>query len=266
MAAGGGGVSVPAVPYTTNLFAHWDAARTDTISHTGGLVDTWNDLVAGRDLNGVTTTRPTTGATTLNGFNILDFDDGGNPHYLTDAGTAADFAFMHNGASSTVYLVCHIGITGSPATDYGLYGNNAGTSSNIGHYLLFLGNGAPVNRSQHVVTRGVGGSFVTINQSADNYLPGDTWVLIEVVTDSDAATADRSKVYVANSSVVQNNASTATDSNSNPTYAWQIGALGNNTNTGVLKVAEILIYSEEVTGTNRTDVRDYLGDKWAVTV
>lgn len=258
-----GGTST--LPYTTNLFAHWDAADTASITDSSGLVDSWADQVSGRLLNGVTTTRPTTNATTRNGHNVIDFD--ATTSYLTDAGTKADFSFMHNGADSTIFVVCKAGTGATPDDDYGLWGNNAGSSTGIGHYVLFLGDGTPVDRVQHVVTRGVGGSFVTINQTADNYFPANTWLLIEVFGDADAALAqNRSAIYVSNSSGVQNNSSSAADSNSDATRAWQVGALGNNAFPGTIKVAEILIYAEAVTGTNRTDVRNYLASKWSVTV
>lgn len=254
----------PSPPYTTNLFAWWDAARTASISHSSGLVDSWADQIAGRLLNGVTTTRPTTNATTRAGWNVIDFAS----DYLTDAGTKADIAFMHNGASSTVYMVCTVGSASPDDTDYGLWGNNAGGSSNIGHYVQFNGAGAAIDKIGHVVTRGVGGSFVVSNFSGNNYLPSQTWVLIEVFCDADAGggASARSGVYVAAGAAVANNISTGADSNSDPTYAWQVGALGNNAGPGVLSVAEILVYSEGVTGTSRTDTRDYLGDKWSVAV
>lgn len=253
----------PGVPYTNNLFAEWNASRTDTISHTGGLVDGWTDTVGGRVAAGVTTSRPVTNATTQNGNNVLDFD---GADWLT-VPTPADFAFLHNGQIYTIYVVAKIGTVSSPARDDGLVGTNAGASANIGASLYGNGNGAPNNRLIHLTTRGVGGSFVTNNVTADGAYPGNTWALYKVVGDpANATAANRSKIYVANGAAIQNNASSAADTNSDPSFSFQIGAVGNNILALFGSIAHVLIYTEEVTGANDTAVRGYIDTLWDVTV
>ena len=66
------------------LLGWWDAADTGTITATGGSVDQWNDKSGnGRHLvDGATA--PTTGATTINGLNVLDFSD---DQLIYDAGS-----------------------------------------------------------------------------------------------------------------------------------------------------------------------------------
>jgi hypothetical protein len=62
------------LPYRTNLRLHVDASQTNTITSSSGLVSQWNDLSGNNfDLTSTSTFRPTTGANTKNGFNVLTF-------------------------------------------------------------------------------------------------------------------------------------------------------------------------------------------------
>lgn len=74
--AGVGGVAVGWTPSDAANLVHWlDASNAASISATGGAVDSWTSL-AGTNLvlAATTTARPTTGATTINGNNVIDFN------------------------------------------------------------------------------------------------------------------------------------------------------------------------------------------------
>lgn len=77
----GGGSAQPAwAPTDTADLTHWlDASDADSISDTAGAVDSWTSL-AGTNLvlSATTTQRPTTGSTTINGKNVIDFNGAAN--------------------------------------------------------------------------------------------------------------------------------------------------------------------------------------------
>lgn len=86
-------------PLSLTPFLWLDAADTATISATGGLVDSWADKSGnGNTATAVTTQRPTTGATTQNGHNVIDFD---GTRYLTLTSTVS----IASGGPQTVWVV-----------------------------------------------------------------------------------------------------------------------------------------------------------------
>lgn len=84
-AESGGGL-----PVTSGLHLHLDASDTATITASSGAVSQWNDKSTnGFNVSQATAAnKPTTGVTTKNGLNVLDF--GGNDLLTGNAGTQSD--------------------------------------------------------------------------------------------------------------------------------------------------------------------------------
>jgi hypothetical protein len=78
-------------PASLNPYAWFDAADPTTITESGGFVSQWNDK-SGNARNvsqAVGANQPATGASTLNGLNVLTFD--GSNDVLTSASNSIDF-------------------------------------------------------------------------------------------------------------------------------------------------------------------------------
>lgn len=82
--------AVSAYPLTLPNLAVWlDAADTATITASAGAVSTWADKSGnGRDVTASSTARPTTGANTQNGQNVLTFN--GSTNVMVSAGSIQD--------------------------------------------------------------------------------------------------------------------------------------------------------------------------------
>jgi hypothetical protein len=242
-----------------------DAADASTISTSGSEVTQINDKSGNaRNFTGASGSRPSTGAATLNSKNILTF----SADYLTSSPSAATWKFLHDATGSSVFVVATFGTTADPNTVYGLYGNNArSTSSNVGT-SAFYDDRASLSRNnlmQHQISKGLGQNPVANQILQDSITPTAASVLAVLGDPSNATPANRSIITI-NGGVEQNtNTESQTLSTSDPTFSFQIGACGNNEASLTGSLAEFIIVSGVASSTDRQRVEGYLAHKWGLT-
>ena len=241
-----------------------DASDTNTITAAGGSVSQWNNKGSlGNFTQASGAVQPTTGATTLNGKNVIDFA----ADYLTAANTN-EWKFLHDGTDYIFAAVWKAGTSSDPNTIYSVMSNKELTTVKIGVSVWYddRASASRNNRLTHSVFRGVDGSIVVNNASSDGYFAANTFSVTSILSDPNNGTAaNRSAMHLNGGSAVANNTGTQTPSTSNPTHALQIGADGNNGNALTGSVAEIVIVSgANATESNRAALRDYLNGKWGV--
>lgn len=242
----------------------WYDARAGVTNAGAGAVSAWADQSSNNlDLSqGTGGVRPTTGANTLNGQNVLTFV----ADYLT-AAAAADWKFMHDGSEWMVSMVVKVGTGPNPATTYGLLGTNGGSSSNIGASAWYEDAAADGQDLPRLfVTRGVGGtSCVNMSPNTAPYrdsLPADEWVILTILCDPNLGTANnRGAFFINRGLAIDGNAVTGAVSGSNPTFALQIGAMGNNVLPGTFQLAEAVF---STAWADRDDIENYLAREWAM--
>lgn len=234
-----------------------DAADTGTITEVGGSVSQWDNKGSlGDFIQGSGTYQPTTGATTLNGLNVIDFAN----DYLYNA-TTNDFKFLHDGTKYIIGAVWQWSDEGnrSPLLNNSRNSSYAGINYSV-HDDSF------VDALLHQVFRAASGTSAVQNISGASYWTADTWGLTTLLADpTNATAADRSFMYLDNGAAVQNNAETGSVSGSNPTYNLHLGAYQGLGYILEGKIAEVII----VDGTNATagnlnKIRNYLNSKWSV--
>lgn len=242
-----------------------DASDTSTITESGGAVSQWDNKGSlGNFTQATGALQPTTGATTLNGLNVVSFDEA----YLTSADTASAYKFLHDGTKYIVAAAWKPGNTANPQGIYPLAGNNSSSSGQVGFSLNYDDN--PVSSRNNVLQHGVffgsSGNFNVLNNSANNSIAANTFSVTTLLADPDNATAaNRSEMFVNTGSAVKNNSATNSVSSSDPSFALDIGASGDGDFRLEGAIAEIVIVSgANATEENRIALRDYLNDKWAV--
>lgn len=254
----GGGSWTPAQLDGSTGLRWYKADDAATISDTGGLVDSFADKFSGGyDLTGSSTTRPTTGTVTLNSKNVLSFA----ADYLT-AASAADWTFMHNGSTYLVSMLVNVSPSNAnPGATYTLYGNN-GTSTGSRGTALYFDDQARDETVVHQVTRGVGGTYAVQAVPTNGMVPPSKWMILTVLCDPDNATASlRSSIFVNRGLRRRDNAQTGTASASAPTYAWQLGAGGNNVFPATMYFAEMVITSDWA---DRHNIESYFSREWSL--
>ena len=261
------GAAVPPAPTPppfpialTNVMAWYDGADTSSISVSGTAVTQWNDK-SGNSYNVTQSTsgyRPVSGVSTLNGWNVLNFD--GTDDYLT-AATASNWTFMK---SNTKYLICavvRVGNVSNPDTYYGIM-NVAGA----------VGKGGLNVHPDYRVSRTWMRQFQTNssdNNVYDNTLTdftANTWTNLGSLSDpANGTAANRSLLYKNNGSAVQSNTANASATTEAPERPLEIGRYSNTAGNMAGSIAEIVILNATgATDGNRTAIRDYFTEKWGV--
>jgi hypothetical protein len=250
----------PAFPIPlTNVVAWYDGADTSSISVSGTAVTQWNDK-SGNSYNVTQSTsgsRPVSGVSTLNGWNVLNFD--GTDDYLT-AATASNWTFMK---SNTKYLICavvRVGNVSNPDTYYGILNvsgsANTGTNMNPDYRISrtwmrqFQTNSSDNNVYDNVITT----------------FTANTWTSLGSLSDpANGTAANRSLLYKNNGSAIQSNTETNSATTEAPGRPLEIGRYANTAGNMAGSIAEIVILNATgATDGNRTAIRDYFTEKWGV--
>jgi hypothetical protein len=240
-----------------------DASDSSTITESSGSVSQWNNKGSlGNFTQGTSNRQPTTGASTLNGLNVLDF----SADFFTAANTN-EWKFLHDGTKYEMFSVVKFGTSANPSTIMNLFSNVTGTDQ-IGAAVSYVDSGAN-DRINHAVFVAVSGNAALFNNSAEDFYTANTFAILSVFTDpSNATAADRSEIRRNGGTAEKNSGASLTPSTSNPSNALRIGANGNASAdflTGA--IAEIIVISgANVTSTNRTNIINYLSDKWGITI
>lgn len=239
-----------------NLQLWLDADDAATITDAGGgAVSAWNDKSGnGRHFPQATgAARPTTGANTLNGRNVLTF---GGDDFL-EHGTAATWKFLHDATGSTTFIVFR-----ADGSLLGRLFQNRGGQTTHGFNLSVEPGGS--RRIFHQITRGVTG-FVVENISANDVITAENWFLASVVSDpSNATAASRSAIRLDDGTAFQNNSLTVAPSSSDPSFNLRVGANEDASSFLTGRIAEIVIYSGLLATEDREAVEAYLSEKWGI--
>lgn len=245
---------------TTNLKAWYDAADTATISLSGSNVTQWDDKSGnGYHLTqGNNSLRPQSGTLTINSKNVLDFDNGKVDTLV--ASTASDWTFMSDTTASTTFIVWDMDVApGSGNNDFVLATRGGSVGSGAGFLVAIADSG----NTRHNINNTSGNivSNTSTSTSATN-----TPVVWTIKSDpNNGTTADKSSIFKNSGTAEKNNTLTGAVATSTPASALRVG---DYTDSGGIsldgQIAEIIIYSGILNGTDTTTVIDYLKSKWGI--
>ena len=251
------GVAPYELPVTDGLIAWWDAANEATFSDdsrnpiTSGTVTNWNNAspLFSADLIDGGSTGPSTGGTTQNGLNTLQFVRASSEGMQT---TPTEIQWVNaSDGSWTAFTVAKYttdGVTQSTVSSDDFsdvrLATQAGRTS---------GNNASQSGATTDGTYGVGAAIP---------IAGNTWTIQRVTHDGPNVTLSAD----VNNGTEESNTSTGTALTDPEIIA--IGQYadtpGGNHMDG--EIAEIVIYNRALSGTEEDQVRSYLADKWGITI
>jgi hypothetical protein len=245
-----------------------DASDESTITDVGsGVVSQWTSKDANARVfsQGTSGLRPTTGAATLNGRNVVTFD----ADYLVSTAASSVWKFMHDGTEHRIFAVWKAGATANPDTAYALMGTTQG-GGNIGFHVRYEDRSAIPRNDQinyPVLTDNVGTLAIDAN-TADDFFAANEYAMLSVLSRAAEGTAaDRSRMRRNAGTASTTNAATATASSSNPTATLHVGATGGGTPFALVGgIAEILVYEATFTAEQVAQVDAYLAAKWGLTL
>lgn len=242
------------LPYRTNLRLHVDASQTNTITSSSGLVSQWNDLSGNNfNLTSTSTFRPTTGANTQNGLNVITFGSNqGLRRYPTQI-TAPAF---------TIFVVVKLPDTTTRLQFIGL-GNSTGPGCCRSYTTLESNTFSTVGQRFGMYTPD--SSWDTSIATTTNWVV-ITWSSAAIVGQSISTTTTYRVTGVAGTISARSvNFSTWIDLSAKPGVkigGGQSDLDGGNSN-GV-QIGEVVMYNEATSLQNIELVEDYLRSKWAI--
>ena len=248
----------PIDPSTLNPLMWMDASDTSTITASSGSVSQWNNKGSlGNFTQSNSSLQPTTGVSTLNGLNVLDFSAD-----VLRAVNQNEWKFLNDGlAKYEVFIVMK-------NTNLGQLNSvlcNTRHSFRHGIDIAIETRGNPKNLA-HIVTTSTFNGFVVRNVSEDDYVNDNTWTIFSALGDlTNSTLADRSEIRKNNNNLVKNNDRSTNAANTNPQDPLEIGGGGNGSFPFSGSMAEIIIINgNNVTNQNRNDIYAYLSNKWGI--
>jgi len=244
-------------------FTLWlDAADTSTITLSGSAVTQWNDKSANawQFVQATSGRRPTSGVTTINGLNVLDFDGG---DILTSNGDINNWNFLHNGTKNTQFYVIKRNAT-NDGTNMIACTNAAGSSSVNGCQILINSSDFPTCSVQHSES---GSSVVSLGNTVNKTLGTDTTLLTYAfqIGIPGIDRANKVKLFINNGSALGNSTNDSSPNLGNADAVLGIGDSAPGAGSGLKgKIAEVIMYAYELNATERNSVRDYLIAKWGI--
>jgi hypothetical protein len=179
----------------------------------------------------------------------------GSQHMSVPSSTGL-FNFLHNGTASSAFAVASFGTVADPNAGYGLFGNNAGGSANVGVEFRYEDKASGLNNNAifQSIARAATGQFTALSV-AQNVLPPINQTILSMRYAGAAAAADRVIAWINGGSAIANNTLINAASTANATFNMQLFALGNNVLPLVGTFQELIFYP---TQPSQTGVRDDL--------
>lgn len=232
-----------------------DAADTGTITQSGGAVSQWTDKSANAYAftQATASYKPTTGANTQNGKNVLTLGTNDN---LASTAASSVWKFLHTSAYTCFFALKynvstyggHPISTGAATAEVGLdsYQDNPG-------------------KFAHVVTRGVGGTYVIANTTGSSVLTTNFTYVTMIGDCTNATAANRSDIRIKQGSAIKNNTQSGAIDTSNPARTMQLFDYIAGGNEGIDgQMGEILIYESILSAGDILLNQQYLAGKWGV--
>lgn len=230
-----------------------DASDASTITASGGSVSQWNNKGTLSDFAQATSAlQPTTGVTTINGLNVIDFDSTG----LVSQGLKSQWNFMHDGSDYFLAFVAKIEAPTASLASLFATRDYIGADRGISYFIFQSSSTfryAVTNGSNEAVQLDFGVSY-------------QDQILSAVFDPDNGTAADRIDYYVNNTQGLATNTKTGSTSASDPATNLQLGLRASGSDLPFIgSFAEIIVVSgADATETNRQTVVDYLNDKWGI--
>jgi hypothetical protein len=243
----------------------YDATSGGALVSAGNAVARWNDK-SGNCLNatqGSSGNQPTRTAGVRQGLDGLTFS--GTSQFLTIPGSAATFAFLHNG-SGAVYWVASFGSSSDPNAQYGVLATGGATAAEYGYLVAFEDRSSAVNNGFISSTiADAGGNRGWLNRLANVLSPQTFTTYAELISASNATAAQRSVVQINAGTSLMANTLTNSPYSGSAAFNLTIGAVptGGSQNSYMLgTLCEVVIYSAQPTATQHAQLQSYLRSKW----
>jgi len=247
-----------------------DAADASTVTTVSSAVSQWNDK-SGNSRNatqGTAGNRPVYQSAAQNGLNTVRFT-AASQHFLT-AGTNSTWNFLHDGTSSSVFIVSRCRSTGdNPNAAHTYLSTGGAASADIGYFIGYDDQSAfsRNNALSARISTGSAGNYAAFDNTSDKITPGTYHIISSYIdTDNGTATSRTIQIVDGGASFSSNSATNPAASLSDSSYALIIGRDPVSSSldfTG--DMCEVLIFNTQPDVSTRQKLEGYLAHKWGLT-
>jgi hypothetical protein len=235
------------LPVVTGLVAWFDMADNTSYTNSAGFISAITNKASGVSWTEATN-RPTFSATGFNGMPCMDFD---GTNDLIGSTESAVYTALANSNAYTIFTVASLDVADDIQVIFSV-ANSANATNGSKRWGI---NNTGAGRWTSVTTNDAAAASVVDSTSSDNlvtnilewYSPGTT-VSLQV----NGAAADPNAVSQNPGTLTPNRAAIGCRYSSTPTTFFNG------------KVAEIIIYNNNLNSTDRNIIRRYLSNKWAI--
>jgi hypothetical protein len=253
--------STPFSPLDLSPALWVDASDETTITESGGAVSQWDNKGSlGNFTQGTAASQPTTGATTLNGKNVIDFA----ADHLLSTDSAATFTFLLDGSQYAAFAVVKAGTAPNINAAYSWLSTEIVPP--YSYFEWFYDDRSFVSRNDQVTHEiGITGTIIVQNRLNDTMTANAFHVVSLVADPANATAAARSIQSVDGGTDIAENTATAAPSSTAPNRTLAIGyAAGGLAFTG--SIAEMILVDGTLTAQQIADTEAYLANKWGITL
>lgn len=234
-----------------------------------GFVATWYDQSGNsRDFAQATAaSQPTIlkdGSINLENTKPAILHDGVNDDMEVAASTST-FKFLHDGTTSSVFMVTRVAFEPDPNDLYALLGTFNGSSSSTGALFRFDDRTANGNNEKYrfVVGNSKTGLLSIDNISSDGEFPAETQLLLSTIIDANDSTyANRDIMKINSGSIIANNSNTTLPSSADSDQNLTLGSNGSS-NFIPANFQEIIIYDSDQT-LDRGAIESNINSHWGI--
>jgi Glycine rich protein len=273
--AASGFVLSPTPPVLSGLLVRCDSSELSSITSLSGSVSQWDDL-SGNGFHLTQSTgsaRPTTGVTTQNGRNVIDFAT--NDSMAATGSVVADWTFLNDGTGATVFIAAKPGAVSDPNAAYCLLATCGLATAERGIGIYYEDRVSAGRNDSLLAVTNRGTTSTCSSFAAAPGFAANTFSVVHAIFDQDAPGLLpnlRSEVQVAGSAIPVQGPRWAEEAGFTSGYGavnvnapldvLTVGAAGDSGFPLTGSIAEILIYNRVLAPLEVYETQEWLSFKW----
>ena len=243
-----------------------DAGTTQSIAGSS-TVQQWNDK-SGNSRNATQATsgnRPAYQNAAQNGLNSLRFT--ASSQHSMAAGAAGTWNFLHDGTSSSLFIVAKVRNTGEdPVAQHALIDTGGASAFNSGFTLFYDDTAGAGNNTIRVLVPSATNSYSVIATSADQIVPGNCNTINALVDADNLTAANRLAFRINGNPELKPNTQTSSPRTANSTFALNLGRIVHDNSLHLTgDICEVLLLLNQPDTNIRQRIEGYLAHKWSLT-
>lgn len=200
----------------------------------------------------------------INGEVFAEYN--GTSYMNTNNNSSGLLNFLHNGDSNSTANIVFVPTQVTTSSNYGLYGNNSGSTSFRGVSLSYDNRTTTgsTNALLAVATNGIAGQYIALNKYNNTNLGDQKKATVFSFLNPNETVVNKSKIYVNAGTVQTNNTLNNLTSAGNAITSFALGSVGSNNVRMKGNIYEFILYAHELTEAQRISLRNNQNTRYKI--